>query len=225
MNGSTRLLKENPVFASLNEQDLVKIQQQAALKKYSKGEIITHYGDSWPYILWVGSGEVQALKISAEGRKLLVAKFSPGELFWGLAFFEDHAPMPVTLEARTASMVYLWSRESLQPVFMRHPKMIWELCRLMVNRMARASELVEEQAFQPITGRLARLLLDTFESAGGISVARYLTLDEMAARIGTTREMVCRVLYQFSDQELIEVTRTEFMLLNKADLHKLAEQG
>jgi CRP/FNR family transcriptional regulator len=108
---------------------------------------------------------------------------------------------------------------------MRHPKMIWELCRLMVNRMARASELVEEQAFQPITGRLARLLLDTFESAGGISVARYLTLDEMAARIGTTREMVCRVLYQFSDQELIEVTRTEFMLLNKADLHKLAEQG
>ncbi len=32
----------------------------------------------------------------------------------------------------------------------------------------------------------------------------------VAARVGTTREMVCRALYNFSDKKLIEVTRTEF---------------
>jgi len=44
----------------------------------------------------------------------------------------------------------------------------------------------------------------------------------MAARIGTTREMVCRVLYQFSDDNLIEITRTEFALNDTERLAQLA---
>ena len=47
----------------------------------------------------------------------------------------------------------------------------------------------------------------------------------MAARIGTTREMVCRLLYRFSDEGLIRVTRTEFALTDKNGLTRLADQG
>ena len=88
----------------------------------------------------------------------------------------------------------------------------------MADRMQRASELVEGLAFHPVAGRLARLLLDHFETAGDASILRYLTLDEMAARIGSTREMVCRALYSFSDKKLIEVTRTEFVLTDHEGL-------
>jgi len=80
---------------------------------------------------------------------------------------------------------------------------------------------VEGLAFHPVAGRLARLLLDHFKQAGDSSIARHLTLDEMAARIGTTREMVCRALYNFSDKKLIEVTRTEFVLTDREGLARL----
>jgi CRP-like cAMP-binding protein len=101
--------------------------------------------------------------------------------------------------------------------------MSWELCRLMIQRMQRASVIVEELAFQPIAGRLASLLLDHFESAGDTSIHRHLTLDEMAARVGTTREMVCRALYRFADKKLINVTRTEFVLTDKDGLAHIAD--
>ena len=60
----------------------------------------------------------------------------------------------------------------------------------MIQRMQRANVIVEELAFQPVSGRLARLLLEDFKNAGDAAIARHLTLDEMASRVGTTREMV-----------------------------------
>jgi hypothetical protein len=49
-----------------------------------------------------------------------------------------------------------------------------------------------------------------------------MTLDEMAARIGTTREMVCRQLYRFADQGAIQINRTEFMITDQGQLKKIA---
>ncbi|MFH1632698.1 MAG: helix-turn-helix domain-containing protein [Chloroflexota bacterium] len=56
-------------------------------------------------------------------------------------------------------------------------------------------------------------------------MARDLTLDEMAARIGSTREMVCRALYRFADDEMIQITHTEFVFTNREKLAKLTGGG
>jgi len=61
--------------------------------------------------------------------------------------------------------------------------------------------------------------------AGYAAISRHLTLDEMAARIGSTREMVCRALYSFSDKKLIEVTRAEFVLTNRGALSQPVEHS
>ena len=218
------LLQTHPVFASLGgtEQDL--LVRQALLRELQKAETLALQGDIWPYLFLVAEGELDAVKVSAEGRNLLITTFGAGELFWGLAFFQAGAPQVATLEAHRPSRVYLWPRQFIEPIFLENGRMPWELCRLMIQRMQRASTIVEELAFQPVAGRLARLLLDHFESAGDAAIARHLTLDEMAARVGTTREMVCRALYRFSDKNLIEVTRTEFVLTDKDGLAQVADR-
>jgi len=94
----------------------------------------------------------------------------------------------------------------------------------MITRMQQVSEIVEGLAFQPVAARLAGLILKQFGQAGDTSVERSLTLDEMAAMVGSTREMVCRILYRFADESLIEVTRTEFKLTDEAGLAELANQ-
>ena len=215
------LLHANPIFASLPPAELTALAQAASSRTYEKGETVILYGEVWPYLFLVGEGSVNAVKESGEGRSLIVTTFSAGDIFWGLAFFQDDAPMPVTLAARETSRLYLWSRETAEPILARNGRVSWELCRLMAGRMQRASAILEEMAFQPVAGRLARLLLDHFELAGDAAISRHLTLDEMAARIGSTREMVCRALYSFSDKSLIEVTRTEFVLTNRDGLARL----
>lgn len=222
MNDLLVALSRNLIFSSLDETTRATLAQNAICRNYSKGEIITHRGDVWPYLFLISKGEVSAMKESSEGRSLIVATFPSGEIFWGLAFFEENEQMPVTLTAVAATTIHLWSRESLSPVLLQHGHVSWELCRLMIRRMMRASNILEELAFQSVSGRLARLLMEHFSSMGVQSITRSLTLDEMAARVGTTREMVCRALYRFSDQKIIEVTRTEFTLMDKGKLENLA---
>ena len=65
-------------------------------------------------------------------------------------------------------------------------------------------------------------MLERYGSKGEDPVARDLTLDTMAAYVGTTPEMVCRVLYRFSDENLIHITRTEFSITDQAGLAALA---
>jgi CRP-like cAMP-binding protein len=218
-------LEKHPVFASLSEAQRLAFATHASQRQLRKGEAMALQGDVWPYLFLVAEGEVDAVKMSSEGRNLLVTTFRAGELFWGVAFFQDEATLVATLEAHSPSRVFLWTRQFAEPVFLANGRMGWELCRLMIQRMQRASAIVEELAFQPVAGRLARLLLDHFTSAGEKSIGRSLTLDEMAARVGTTREMVCRALYRFADKDLIEVTRTEFVLTDKNGLRRMAETG
>jgi CRP-like cAMP-binding protein len=78
-------------------------------------------------------------------------------------------------------------------------------------------------AFQPVAGRLAKLLIDTAQEESQKTIDRSLTLDEMAARIGSTREMVCRFLHRFADEGIIDITRTEYSITNRERLASLAQ--
>ena len=217
------VLRQSHFFSTFPPEEIGTVARSAVVRKYLRGEKIVLYGDVWPYFLLIGQGQVDAVKESGEGRSLLVTTFHPGEVFWGVAFFLDDSPMPATLEARTDCELYLWSHEDMQPVLMRNGAASWELSRLMIARMLHASEMLEGLAFQPVAGRLARLLAELPHDDKSGAVSRSLTLDEMAARIGTTREMVCRFLYRLAGQGMISITRTEFAITDRQALLALAQ--
>ena len=217
-------LAQNPVFGVLPPAKRAALISQAVPRRLRKGEVLLHYGDFWPYLFIIASGSICAHKESMEGRNLVVTTFSAGDIFWGLGFFYEEMPMLVTLKACEASHLYLWSRETLLPVIMESGGFSWELMRLMVTRMTRASEILEEMTFQPVAGRLAKMLLTTQKTPEGVGT-RDMTLDEMAARIGSTREMVCRFLHRFADDGIIDITRTEFRVIDPERLSGLAQNS
>ena len=178
----------------------------------------------WPFIFIIESGSIIALKESFEGRSLVAAWISVGEIFWGLAFFLEDAPTPAALVATEETRIHTWSRNHLLPILLENGEISWELTLLMVQRLLIASDIVDGLAFQPVAGRLAKFLVDQYGDEGGDRVSRDLSLDDMAAHIGTTREMVCRILHKFSNQELIDITRTEFVFKNREGLKILAKK-
>ena len=217
------VLAGNPIVQHLNQEELGSVSALATPHRYMAGERVAHYGDFWPYLFLIESGSVTALKESVEGRALAVVTIHEGEIFWGLSFFQEDAPMIVSLVADEDSLLHLWSREHFVPLLKQDGRMAWALSQLMLSRMLRASDILEELAFQPIAERLANLLLEHY---GGEAVedfvARDLTLEEMAQRIGTTRETICRQLYRLMDGGAIEITRTDFKICDQEILESLA---
>jgi len=130
--------------------------------------------------------------------------------------------MPAALKASDDCELLLWSHGDLMPFIVADGQLSWELTRLVIQRVQFVSEIVEKLAFKPLTSRVARLLLDQFPSGQDI-VPRHLTLDEMASHVGTTREIVCRILYRFAEQGAIQINRTEFMLQNRSLLEEYAQ--
>lgn len=217
------ILSNHQVFSTLNHTQVEAILQAGSSMNFKKDEVITHAGDIWPYLFIVISGSIMAVKESSEGRSLIAEHFNTGDLFWGLAFFQDNAPMPASLVAHKASRLYLWSLSQLKPFILANGPFSWELSRLMVTRLLRASEILEEIAFQPVAGRLARLLINLYQQENNPHIERGLTLDEMAARINSTREMVCRLLHRFSEDQAIDITRTTFRIRDVGALEKYTE--
>jgi CRP/FNR family transcriptional regulator len=216
------MLIDTEPFARFDEEGLSRLEELSLHRHYVDGEFITCNGDSFPYLMLVKDGAIEAIKESAEGRSLVVLMLTRGEVFWGLTFFDEQALMPVSMRSVGESSLILWSRVDLLPNLMDYSEVLWSLCGLFARRVQRASDIVEDLAFQPVAGRIAKLLLNKFGGKEAKPVARSLTLDEMAARVGTTREMVCRVLYRFSDDELIQITRTDFTLVDESRLAALA---
>lgn len=225
MKESTSIFDQNPVFSALSDDKKDFVKKEAIPKRFVKGELIAIDGDIWPYLFLITKGKINALKSSMEGRSLVVTTFNEGDIFWGLAFFYETMPMPVSLEVAEHTSILLWSAESLIPILKSEGAASWELSRLMVYKMMRASEILEEMTFQPVAGRLAKLLMETVRDQEHGPVTRSLTLDEMAARIGSTREMVCRFLHRFADDGIIDITRTEFRVMDSKRLAKVASNS
>lgn len=215
MNQFTEVITNHPVFSSLDQRDLAVVMTSAMKRTLDEGEFLVHQDVTWPYLFIVAEGEIHAVKESQEGRVLIATSIQQGEIFWGLGFFIENATMPVALQANQGSALLTWERSDLMPIFKNNGAMSWSICQMMIRRMQVASGIVEELAFQPVVSRLAGLLLDVFGDAEGEFVSRELTLDDMAAHIGTTREVVCRHLYRFAERGVIEIRRTELKLQDR----------
>ncbi len=214
------LLKNTKPFSSLSDKALDQLVTRATTRKIPQKTFLTTSGEAWPYLMLVASGAMEAIKESLEGRSLLVLTLGPGDVFWGVSFFDSALKMPVSLRAVQDSELTLWKRDAILPILLNNPHTLWALTQLVIRRVQIASDIVDDLAFQPVAGRLAKLLLDQYPDHG--PVARDLTLDEMASRVGSTREMVCRLLYRLSDDALIHITRTEFSLIDRSGLQDIA---
>jgi CRP/FNR family transcriptional regulator len=215
------LLSDHPLFNDLPDAALDDLEHCAVKKSYAAGKIIVHQADVWPYLFLVLEGEIKAVKQSLEGRTFTATTMKTGDVFWGLSFFIQDAPMPVFLQANLDSTIYCWKRDDLKPILDENGLMTWKLCQIMVERMQLASVILEDLAFHPVMSRLAGLLLEIFGDAEDEFMARDLTLDDMASHIGTTREMVCRHLYRFAEEGAIEIRRTELRITDRRFLEKL----
>lgn len=215
-------LREHPVFSNLPEKDINQFIQAAIARKFRKAEYVTHRGDIWPYLFHIQTGKFEAIKESIQGRSFVVETFESGEFFWGIGLFEADEQNPVAIRAAEDSEILVWDKSLIERTIAEQPQFSWTLFSLLARKMGRVSEILEGLVFQPLAGRLANLLIEQSGATVEGYVSRDLTLDDMAARLGSTREMVCKLLYRFSDQGLIELERTQFKIISTKKITELA---
>lgn len=221
MTNLENCLAQAPVFSKLGPNDLAELARLAVRKTYQKGEFICWQGRVWPKVLHLESGLLEWSMLSPEGKRQIVFRLKPCDTVWGHSFFDDQ-PMPASLEVRESCEVYIWPREIIKPIISQNIEAVWDVSQEMVKIMRKVRGVVYGFAFHPVAGRLARLLLDHYQPADGMSADRNLTLEQMANSIGTTIELVSKTLHRFADEGMIEISRMQFVFSDREKLEVLA---
>ncbi|MEE9513320.1 MAG: Crp/Fnr family transcriptional regulator, partial [Anaerolineales bacterium] len=179
-------------------------------------------GDDWPMVLFVGSGEISWALLSPAGKEKILFTIKPGEDFWAHSIF-DGKPMPASLYAIGDTKIRLWNKDVILSVIQRNPEAIWAVTCRLIGVMRHAREIIYGMAFQPVSARLSQLILDRFHDSVDPLAERDLTLDQLAAMISSTPQVVCRVMYQFQEEGLLELSRATIKLLDPEGLKKISE--
>ncbi len=92
----------------------------------------------------------------------------------------------------------------------------------MAERLLYLVSLVTDLSLRPVTGRLARLILEEAED-GALRRPRWYTQAELAARLGTVPDVAQRALRALEKEGFIEVRRRLIRIIDREGLTAVAE--
>jgi len=223
------LLKRVAIFSNLSEPEFAFLSSHLLQRKYKSGELIFGEGDPCTGLYVVQSGHVRIFKSSAGGREQVLTIDGPGSSIAELPVF-DGGNYPASAQAVSDSTLLFFSRQDFQTLCLQHPQVALKVLRVIGGRLRRLVGIIEELSFTTIRHRLIALLVRLGKTNGarhGDSVRLTLPANntELAAQIGTVRELVSRNLSRLQSEGLIQMDNRELEIPSLARLQAELEDS
>lgn len=227
LQDNLELLRRVPYFAGLPEGVLLALADAAVAKRCTRGQIIFLESDPCAGLFIVARGEVKIFKVSPQGREQILHQLGPGGTFNDVAVL-DGGPNPASAAATADALLYAIARADIRRLAQGYPELAWALIESIARRARHLVAMVEDLALRSVKARLARLLLTEAErtdSLDALDRSQMVTQAEMAARLGTVREMIGRALRDLADEGLIEFDRHRIVISDRPALQAVADLG
>jgi CRP-like cAMP-binding protein len=212
-------LKSIPYFSRLSPDELDSIKELAFLKKLERGDIIAFEGEPAEALYFVNAGAIKIFRTSADGKEQVLNIARPGDSFNDVAVF-DSGPNLASAQAMGPVTLYGILKRDLDVFLQNHPQIAINIVKVLAEQVRHLVSLVEDLSFRPVVGRVAKILL---EYAGdGTSPGQRLTQQDMAAIVGTAREVVGRSLKALESDGLIRMDRHRITITDREALKDIA---
>lgn len=214
-------IADSEVLGKLNADARARVGAMVRERTLSKNEPICYQGDQCKFVLFIQTGSLRSVINASNGREHVISTWEAGEEFWSHTLFDDE-PMPSTLQgAENNTIIFQWPGEPLYELILRNELATRALIRRQTRLIRKRREKIYNLAFNPVASRLAKLILDKYTEEGNAKMQRDLTLEDMAAMVASSPEVVCRVMYQFQSEGLLTIDRATITLNNQEDLEKM----
>jgi CRP/FNR family cyclic AMP-dependent transcriptional regulator len=136
---------------------------------------------------------VKAYLADEEGKEVLLSTQGPGEYFGEMIL--DQGPRSASVMTLEPSKFSVITTDQFKKFLTEHPDAGPELVMSLIHRVRELTKTVGNLALLDVYGRVARLLLDlATEEDGEMVISERLTQQDMANRVGCSREMISRIL-------------------------------
>jgi len=219
MNVIAEILRKLPFFSEFSEDELAEMVSRAHERTFRRGEVILLEGEAPQAVYFIVHGQVRIYRLSPEGREQVLKRLGPGKAF-NLVPVLDGGPNPSSAMAWTDVTVYVIERSHFVQIVREHPAVAMAILTDFAAKLRHMTALVEDLSLRTVGARLAKLLLT--QAAEGEAAPRRMTQQEMAAQLGTVREVVGRALAELEREGLIRMERHRIVIVDRSGLESKA---
>ncbi len=220
------ILKTTALFGEVTDDDLRALAGRAIEQKLGRGEILFTAGDKARGLYVIASGALRAFRESIDGREQVIHVERAGATIGEAPMFDD-GTYPSTVAAEEDSVILFIDKRDVRSLCLSHPNIALAALKVLSSRLRRCAELVETLSLREVDQRLARYLLEEGRARGkpvdkAVIFSLVLTNQQIAARIGTVREVISRALSRLQQNELITVSGRVVSILDEEALKAFA---
>ncbi len=183
----------NDMLAPLAETTLRAIAEEGVVRTFPKGAILINEGDTSESLYIVLTGRVKVYASNAAGREIVLSFFGPGEYVGEMSL--DGSPRSASVMTVETTACAVVTRASFHDFVLAHPEFAMHLIVKLIQRVRATTENVKSLALSDVYGRLVRLITTlAVERNGVLLVPEKLTQQDIAERVGASRDMISRLL-------------------------------
>ena len=162
-----------------------------------------------------------------EGKDATVLLLGPGDLFGAMEGSEelDYSQNVVALKS---TVLCRMTQQQMESLLNRFPELGYRITKFSWRRIARLQQRLAEIMTKSVKVRLATLLTNLADEYGqdtgdgGRSVGLTVTHDDLARLVGSSREMVSKVMGSYRENGLIRSSRRQIELVDRDELRRMS---
>ncbi|HEX4975018.1 MAG TPA: Crp/Fnr family transcriptional regulator [Pseudomonadales bacterium] len=216
-------LQAVPLFKNLSAEDLEKISQYASSRSFPKNTVIINEGDDTDSLYLIDKGSVKVYLSDNNGKEVIINTLESGEYFGELAILSSgkRSASVMTLENTTLSLI---NKNNFKNLLLNQPTIAYVLIENLAQRVRELTENIKSLALQDVYGRVVKTLLSLsepiqLENADKRVIRKRITQQEIASRVGSSREMVARILKDLALGDYITHDNKQIVINKKLPDH------
>ncbi|MCG8670041.1 MAG: Crp/Fnr family transcriptional regulator, partial [Pseudomonadales bacterium] len=208
-------LRNIELFEKLTDEELSTLESLAVTRSYPKNTVLINEGDQANAMYFIDSGKVRVYVSDDQGKEFILNTMGEGEYFGELSLLDDEkrSASVITTEKAAFSIIY---KEDFTGAIMQNPALALSLMKNLTGRVRQLTDNIKTLALQDVYGRIRKTLMSLAVDHDDIQVVEEkLTQQDIANRIGSSREMVARILKDLQIGGYIESEKKQIKILKK----------
>ena len=194
-------LRNVPIFAELEEKDLLRVVKLGTSQKYKKGNIVVLEQESGAALFVIITGKVKVVRMDEDGREVILSMFGPGEFFGEMSLLDGLA-RSASVVATVKSELFMIHRRDFLELLNEFPSVTISLLAELAMRLRKADMQIKSLSLKDAEGRIANVMLILADDVGifrkgKVEIDDLPLQQDIANMAGTSRETVSRMIHLF----------------------------
>jgi CRP/FNR family cyclic AMP-dependent transcriptional regulator len=197
-------LRKTSLFQGLSEADLSQIGGQVIVRQFPKGTLVVTQGDDTDSLYVIMDGKVDVFLQNDKGKEIIINTLGECDTFGELAPLGG-IPRQASIITTENSTMAVISRQVFMDTLLSKPAISMRIIDRLISLIQDLTEEVSSLALEDVYNRVVRVLYKHADEVGNKLVTEKLTQQDIALRVGATREMVHRILKELKTGGYISI--------------------